>query len=93
MTCFWWHKITYKVTKVKFNIKNVYKCTFPMTELCGKAFIQQSLFQSFYGQFALFSAVTMGHQWNPFVIAKNQSRAQLQTSAKKQALQGHLSSL
>lgn len=30
-------------------------------------------------------AVTLGHHWNPFVIAGNQSRAQLQTPANKQA--------
>lgn len=30
-------------------------------------------------------AVTLGHQWNPFVIAENQSSPQLHASAKKQA--------
>lgn len=30
-------------------------------------------------------AVTLGHQWNPFVIVENQSSPQLHASSKKQA--------
>lgn len=35
--------------------------------------------------FFLFFAVALGHQWNPFVTALNQSRPQLLAYAKKQA--------
>lgn len=57
----------------------------------GVAFTQQKPFEEFSMDNLLllllgffFFAVTLGHQWNPFVTAVNQSRPQLLSSAKKQ---------
>lgn len=51
---------------------------------CEKAFIQQKLCEKISWTICFsFFAVTLGHQRNPFVIAVNQSRPQLQASAKE----------